>query len=131
MNNNNELWGLLVVGGPLLLGIVLLWATLNNRRSKAEVARTERATAALYEEQDRIDKANEHETKPTAPLASDAINGPETGRPSSGNISTQHQKPGDAKRPSDTLDRPHGAIPAKDWQPGRDEGRTLPADQQN
>jgi hypothetical protein len=124
--NNNELWGLLVVGGPVLLGLVLLWATLNNKRSRAEVQRTERATAQLYEEQDRIDKAMEH--------ASDA---PETSEPRSAkqsidtqppteNLSTLNQEPGDARRPSDTLDRNDRAIPAKDWQPGRDEGRSRP-----
>lgn len=49
------LWSLVTIGGPVLLGAVLIWAILNNRRSPAEIERTERATARLYEEQDRIE----------------------------------------------------------------------------
>lgn len=35
-------WSLLTIGGPILLARGLLWAMLNNRRSRAEEARTER-----------------------------------------------------------------------------------------
>ncbi|MGF7148899.1 hypothetical protein FHS96_002527 [Sphingomonas zeicaulis] len=46
------------------------------------------------------------------------------------NISTEHQEKGSARSPSDTLDRPAKEDkPARDWQPGRDEGRIKPADQ--
>lgn len=44
------------------------------------------------------------------------------------NRSVDHQEKGDARRPSDTLDRPDaGTTKADDWQPGRDEGKAKPA----
>lgn len=49
-------WGIMTIVGPILLGLVLLWALLHNRRSRAEKARTERATRELYEQLDREDK---------------------------------------------------------------------------
>ena len=48
-------------------------------------------------------------------------------RPDAPNISTEHQKMGDAVRPSDTLDRKAGAVhPAKDFDPVEDVGRPEP-----
>lgn len=48
---------------------------------------------------------------------------------SSKNISTEHQEEGDAARPADTLDRPREEVhPARDFQPGRDEGKAEPGD---
>lgn len=45
------------------------------------------------------------------------------------NISTEHQEKGSARSPSDTLDRPAKDVePARNWQPGQDEGRIKPAD---
>ncbi|MFV0625642.1 hypothetical protein ACBY01_16755 [Sphingomonas sp. ac-8] len=41
------------------------------------------------------------------------------------NISTEHQKHGDARRPSDTLDKPAGAPP-KDYDPVNDVGKPQP-----
>lgn len=123
--DNGWLWGIMTIGGPILLGLVLIWAIVNNRRSRGEVDRTERATARLYEEQDRIDKANEREDPAPSgdgapPSDSDEVRHAE-------NLSTRHQQPGDARAPRDTLDG-DTAIPARDWQPGRDEGRAAPPD---
>lgn len=43
------------------------------------------------------------------------------------NISTEHQKHGDARRPSDTLDRPAEDVhPAKDFDPVEDVGKPRP-----
>ena len=52
------IWTLVVIVGPILLAIVLIWAKLHNRGSRAELARTEEATRRNYERQDAIDKAN-------------------------------------------------------------------------
>jgi len=53
-------WSLLTVVGPLLLGAVILFALLRNRKqSSAEVDRTERATHQNYVEQDAQDKRND------------------------------------------------------------------------
>ena len=57
--DQSSLWGLLTIGGPILLVAVLLWAVLNNRRSKAGHARSEAATRDLYKSIDREDKAAE------------------------------------------------------------------------
>lgn len=44
------------------------------------------------------------------------------------NISTEHQKPGDAKRPKDTLDSDNDAAHwAKDFNPGEDAGKAEPS----
>lgn len=102
--NTSWIWGAVTIGGPILLGVVLIWAMLNNRRSRAEVERTERATARLYDEQDLIDKAADHalpsKTRSSPPPTTEANDGPPAE-----NISTLHQAPGDARRPRDTLDR--------------------------
>lgn len=49
---------------------------------------------------------------------------PDTGTPSH-NLSTEHQKEGDARRPSDRLDK-RDAPDTRDFQPGRDEGKATP-----
>jgi hypothetical protein len=44
------------------------------------------------------------------------------------NLSTEHQKEGDAKRPKDTLDSPNDAAHwAKDFDPGEDAGKARPS----
>ncbi len=44
------------------------------------------------------------------------------------NLSTEHQKEGDAKRPSDTLNRPAEKVhPAKDFDPTDDVGAAEPS----
>lgn len=43
------------------------------------------------------------------------------------NLSTEHQKPGDAKRPKDTLDSDNDAAHwAKDFDPAEDAGKAEP-----
>lgn len=53
-----NLWALMTIVGPILLGGVLLWAILRNRqqRTPQSEARTERATHELYDEMEREDK---------------------------------------------------------------------------
>lgn len=55
----SSMWGLLVIVGPILLFAVLLWAVLNNRRTKAAHRDSETATKSLYASIDREDKAAE------------------------------------------------------------------------
>jgi hypothetical protein len=51
-----------------------------------------------------------------------------TGTPTE-NLSTEHQKEGDARLPSDTLDRPEDQVhEAREFTPGEDEGRAEPGD---
>jgi hypothetical protein len=53
MDSGGFNWALLNIVGPLLLGLVILWALLRNRKSKPEeIERTEQATRDLYREED-------------------------------------------------------------------------------
>ena len=45
-------WTLLTIVGPALLAVVILWAVLKNRASRAGRARTEEATHRLYEQEE-------------------------------------------------------------------------------
>lgn len=54
---SGEWWSIMTIVGPVLLGIVLLWAVISNRRSRRETDRTEAATHNLYDTIDREDKA--------------------------------------------------------------------------
>lgn len=115
-------WGVVIVGGPVLFGVILLWVLFNNRQTRAERRRTEEATRRLYEEEDASDKARgapaEHAPVPRPrPAPEPAV---------ADNLSAHHQAPGDARRPSDTLDRPSGAVPPSEWSPGSDEGKSRP-----
>ncbi|MFV0623829.1 hypothetical protein ACBY01_07450 [Sphingomonas sp. ac-8] len=56
MADGTSLWGLLTIIGPIVLLAVIVWAVLNNRVSRRRDAESERATAELYDEQDRIDR---------------------------------------------------------------------------
>ncbi len=50
-------------------------------------------------------------------------------RPADHNISTDHQRSGDAKRPSDTLDRPAEQVHSADaFDPTEDVGAAEPGD---
>lgn len=53
----SSIQGLMVVIGPILLAVAIAWAIFHNRGSRREVANTEAATRARYEQQDREDKA--------------------------------------------------------------------------
>jgi len=57
--DESSLWGLITVVGPILLIVVLVWAVLNNRRSKAGERHSEAATRDLYKSIDREDKAGD------------------------------------------------------------------------
>lgn len=60
--NAGDFWGLITIIGPVLLGAVLIWALLRNRKTTPrEDAHTEQATHDLYEQIDREDKAREDE----------------------------------------------------------------------
>jgi hypothetical protein len=50
---------------------------------------------------------------------------PDMGTPEE-NLSTEHQKEGDARFPSDTLDKQDAPDP-RDFVPGRDEGKAKPS----
>ena len=45
-------WGIITIVGPLLLVVVILWAALRNRSSRARRDQTERSTRELYQEED-------------------------------------------------------------------------------
>ena len=45
-------WSLLTIVGPALLVVVILWALLKNRASRADRDRTEEATRRLYREEE-------------------------------------------------------------------------------
>ncbi len=45
-------WTLLTIVGPALLAVVILWALLRNRATKAEEDRTEEATHRLYDQEE-------------------------------------------------------------------------------
>ena len=54
-------WTLVVILGPVLLGLALVYAILRNRkRTPADEARTERATHELYEEEERKEERRPH-----------------------------------------------------------------------
>lgn len=59
IDTGGSLWGVMTIVGPIVLGIVLIWAIVNNRTSKAEKQRTEDATRRMHEEQNREDAAQE------------------------------------------------------------------------
>lgn len=103
------LYAVMNIAGPLLLGAVLLFAILSNRkkRSAADLAKTEQGTRALHEELDREDKERENAKAPSAAHADSGVASEPEDR--SGilrpNISTDHQPAGSARHPRATLDR--------------------------
>jgi hypothetical protein len=58
MNSGGEIdagglgWGLQTIIGVAILAVVLLWAVLRNRKSRADRDRTEQATRDLYREEE-------------------------------------------------------------------------------
>ncbi|WP_394646330.1 hypothetical protein [uncultured Sphingomonas sp.] len=50
------LWSFVVIGGPIVLVLALLFAMLRNRRSARDEARTEQATRDLYKRQSAEDR---------------------------------------------------------------------------
>ncbi len=59
MDTGGGIWSILTIVGPLLLLAVLAWVVMTNRRSRAAEQRTEQATRANYDRQDRADKTEE------------------------------------------------------------------------
>lgn len=47
---SGEWWSIMTVAGPILLGVVLLWAVLNNRQSPKDKARSEQGASDLRDE---------------------------------------------------------------------------------
>jgi len=45
-------WSLLTIVGPALLAVVILWALLRNRASRASRERTEEGTRRVYEQEE-------------------------------------------------------------------------------
>ena len=50
------LWSFVVIAGPIILVVALLFAILRNRRTPREEARTEQATRELYKQQSAEDR---------------------------------------------------------------------------
>jgi len=57
----SSLWAMVTIGGPILLGVVLIFVMLSNRRHRTpkEMRRTEEATHDPYRRLDKDDKARE------------------------------------------------------------------------
>ena len=57
---DGSIWSLAVIGGPVLLGLVLIFVIISNKRRKdpRDIARTEQATDELYRKRDAEDKAS-------------------------------------------------------------------------
>ena len=47
---SGEWWSYVTIGGPILFGLVLLWALLRNRQTPRQEAATEAATKDLRDE---------------------------------------------------------------------------------
>ena len=58
------IWGILVVVGPIVLAVAIIWAMRHNRQSRQELQRTERATHELYEREDRDNKPHDGINRP-------------------------------------------------------------------
>ncbi len=58
MDTGGGIWSILTIVGPLVLIAVLAFVVLSNRRSRAAEQRTEDATRANYDRQERADKAS-------------------------------------------------------------------------
>jgi len=53
MDASGGFWSIITIVGPILLGVVLIWALLRNRgTTPREDAESERATKQLYKDED-------------------------------------------------------------------------------
>ena len=50
------IWGFVVIAGPIILGLALLYALLRNRADRSGIDRTEAATRELYREENEADR---------------------------------------------------------------------------
>lgn len=110
MNLADHAWAIVIIGGPILLAAAILWSKLANRRRPARNPVSERGSRDLYRRLDaeaQADEAREDGASMSPPVQAPAVSG-EQEHP---NLSTEHQREGDAKRPSDQLDRGHPAAP--------------------
>jgi hypothetical protein len=53
----DSLWSFVVIAGPIILVVALLFAMLRNRRKPHEEAQTEQATRELYKQQSAEDRS--------------------------------------------------------------------------
>ncbi|WP_260596726.1 hypothetical protein [Sphingomonas endolithica] len=51
-----NIWGFVIIGGPILLAGALIWAMTHNRLSKRQQRESEGATKQLYAEQAEQDR---------------------------------------------------------------------------
>ena len=64
MTPSGGFWSLITILGPLLLGAVIAWSLLKNRKEPREkIERTERATHDRILEQDAIDKQRDTDAR--------------------------------------------------------------------
>jgi heme/copper-type cytochrome/quinol oxidase subunit 2 len=59
MDPSGPLWSIITIAGPLILVAVIAWAALRNRNAVDTREETERATRALYEEEDRAHRGED------------------------------------------------------------------------
>ena len=52
----NLLWGITNIGGPIVLLLLFIWVILRNRKAKVSKDVTERATRANYQAEDAAHK---------------------------------------------------------------------------
>lgn len=52
-------WGIVTIVAPLILAVVIIWAALRNRTSRAKRDETERATHDLYRAEDRAHRGED------------------------------------------------------------------------
>jgi hypothetical protein len=58
------IWGILVIVGPIVLAVAIIWAMRHNRQSKQGLQQTERATHDLYQREDRDNKPHDGVNRP-------------------------------------------------------------------
>ena len=51
----DHIWAIVVIGGPIVLAAVLIWARIRNKPTAHEEAQTDQATRDLYRDQARQD----------------------------------------------------------------------------
>ena len=49
-------YGLMVILGPIVLAVAIIWAMRNNRRSRTAERRTEEATREVYDDPSHTDR---------------------------------------------------------------------------
>ncbi|HTG37689.1 hypothetical protein [Sphingomonas sp.] len=57
--DESGIWGVLVIVGPIVLALAIIWAMVRNKGNPHDIERTESATRKMYDEQSREDDAND------------------------------------------------------------------------